>query len=116
MKKFLFLVFGLFLSACGSEELSIEGKWVEPVPNMPEIKIVFDLEQGGKAKSIGMATLQYDSWKEKDGRLILSGKSIGNHQTIEFTEEYEIVSVDENKLILKNGDYVREFVKCIDCE
>ncbi len=116
MKKFLFLVFGLFLSACGSEELSIEGKWVEPVPNMPEIKQGFDLAQGGKAKSIGMATLQYDSWKEKDGRLILSGKSIGNHQTIEFTEEYEIVSVDENKLVLKNGDYVREFEKCMDCE
>ena len=116
MKKFLFLFLGLFLSACGSEELSIEGKWVEPVPNMPEIKQGFDLEQGGKAKSIGMATLQYDSWKEEDGRLILAGKSIGNHQTIEFTEEYEIVSVDENKLILKNGDYVREFVKCIDCE
>lgn len=116
MKKFLFLVFGLVLSACGGEELSIEGKWVEPVPSMPELKQGFDLEQGGKAQSIGMATLQYDSWKEEDGRLILSGKSIGNHQTIDFTEEYEIASVDENKLILKNGDYVREFVKCIDCE
>ena len=116
MKKFLFLFLGLFLSACGGKDLSIEGKWVEPVPNMPEIKQGFDLEQGGKAKSIGMATLQYDSWKEEDGRLILAGKSIGNHQTIEFTEEYEIVSVDENRLVLKNGDYVREFVKCTDCE
>lgn len=115
MKKLLFVCFGLILAACG-KNADIEGKWVEPIPNMPGMKQGFDLEQGGKAKSIGMATLQYDSWKEKDGRLILSGKSIGNHQTIEFTEEYEIVSVDENKLVLKNGDYVREFEKCMDCE
>ena len=116
MKKFLFIFLGLILSACGSEELNIEGKWVEPVPNMSELKQGFDLEQGGKATSIGMATLQYETWKEEDGRLILTGKSIGNHQTIDFTEEYEIASVDENKLVLKNGDYVREFVKCTDCE
>lgn len=116
MKRFLFLVFGLVLSACGSEDLNIEGKWVEPVPNMPEIKQGFDLEQGGKATSIGMATLQYETWKEENGRLILTGKSIGNHQIIEFTEEYEIVSIDDNKLMLKSGDYVREFVKCTDCE
>ena len=116
MKKFLILVFGLVLSACGSEDLNIEGKWIEPVPSMPEIKQGFDLEQGGKATSIGMATLQYNGWEVKDGILTLKGKSIGNHQTIDFTEEYKIASVDENKLILKNGDYVREFVKCTDCE
>ncbi len=116
MKKVLFLVFGLFLSACSGDDLNIEGKWVEPVPNMPEIKQGFDLEQGGKATSIGMATLQYNGWEVKDGVLILKGKSIGNHQTIDFTEKYEIASADENKLVLKNGDYVREFIKCTDCE
>lgn len=115
MKKIIFFIFGLLLAACG-ENVNIEGKWVEPVPGMPEIQQGFNLEQGGKAESINMATLQYYAWEVKDNILILSGKSIGNHQTIEFTEEYEIASVDDDKLVLKNGDYVREFVKCMDCE
>lgn len=115
MKKLLFMCLGLILSACG-ENASIEGKWVEPAPNMPEIKQGFSLEQGGVAESINMATLQYYAWEVKDNRLILSGKSIGNHQTIDFTEEYEIASIDDDKLVLKNGDYVREFIRCTDCE
>lgn len=115
MKKLLFICFGLFLSACG-ENSEIKGKWIELVPNMPEIQQGFNLEQGGVAESINMATLQYYAWEVKDNTLILSGKSIGNHQTIDFTEEYEIASIDDDKLVLKNGDYVREFIRCTDCE
>lgn len=115
MKKRTFVFFSLLLAAC-SENSGIEGKWVEPVPNMPEIQQGVSLEQGGKAESINMATLQYYAWCVKDNKLILSGKSIGNHQTIDFTEEYEIASIDDDKLVLKNGDYVREFIRCIDCE
>ena len=115
MKKLLVVCLGLVLAACG-EKNSIEGKWIEPVPNMPEIKQGFSLEQGGVAESINMATLQYYAWEVKDNTLILSGKSIGNHQVIEFTEEYEIASIYDDKLILKNGDFVREFTRCTDCE
>ena len=115
MKKLLLVCFGLVLSACG-ESANIEGKWVEPVPNMPGVKQGFSLEQGGVAESINMATLQYNAWRVDGNKLILSGESIGNHQVIEFTEEYEIVSVDDNTLVLKNGDDVREFIRCTDCE
>lgn len=115
MKKLLLLCFGLVLSACG-ESANIEGKWVEPVPNMPGVKQGFSLEQGGVAESINMATLQYNAWQLENNILILSGKSIGNHQVIDFTEKYEIASVDDDKLILKNGDDIREFTRCTDCE
>ena len=115
MKKLLLVCFGLVLSACG-ESANIEGKWVEPVPNMPGVKQGFSLEQGGVAESINMATLQYNAWQLEDNILILSGKSIGNHQVIDFTERYEIASVDDDKLILKNGDDIREFTRCTDCE
>lgn len=115
MKKLLFICFGLILSACG-ESPNVEGKWTEPVPNMPEIKQGFNLEQGGVAESVNMATLQYETWQVKGNTLILSGKSIGNHQVIDFIEEYEIVSVDDNTLVLKNGDDVREFTRCADGE
>ena len=115
MKKLLFLCFGLILAACG-ENVDIYGKWVEPVPSMPGVIQGFDLEQGGVAESINMATLQYNAWRVDGNKLILSGESIGNHQIIEFTEEYEIVSVDDNTLVLKNGDDVREFTRYTDSE
>ncbi len=115
MKKLLFLCFGLILSACG-ENSDIYGKWVEPVPSMPGVTQGFNLVQGGVAESINMATLQYNAWRVDGNKLILSGESIGNHQVIEFTEEYEIVSVDDNTLVLKNGDDIREFIRCTDCE
>ncbi len=114
MKKFFILGLGLILCSCG-EDNSIYGKWVEPVPNMPEIKQGFYLEQGGRAESINMATLQYESWEERDGNLILKGKSIGNHQTIDFTEEYEIVSIDKDTLKLKRDDWEIEYKRCEDC-
>ena len=115
MKNLLIVCASLFLSAC-VENAKLEGKWIEPVPNMPEIKQGFSLEQGGGAESINMATLQYYAWEVKDNSLILSGKSIGNHQLIDFTEEYEIANIDDDKLTLKNGDFVREFIRCTDCE
>lgn len=115
MKKLLFVCFGLILAACG-KNADIEGKWVEPIPNMPGMKQGFSLEQGGVAESINMATLQYDTWQVDGNILILSGKSIGNHQVIDFTEEYEIASVDNDTLILKNAGVVREFTRCTDCE
>ena len=90
MKKLLFVCFGLILAACG-KNADIEGKWVEPIPNMPGMKQGFSLEQGGVAESINMATLQYDTWQVDGNILILSGKSIGNHQEIEFSDELDIV-------------------------
>ena len=115
MKKLLFLYFGLILSACG-ENSNIQGKWVELVPSMPGVIQGFNLVQGGVAESINMATLQYNAWRVDGNKLILSGESIGNHQVIEFTEEYEIVSVDDNTLVLKNGDDIREFTRYTDGE
>jgi len=53
------------LSACNG--VNIEGAWVEPVPGMEEMQQGFVLAPGGKASSINMATLQYESWKEEKG-------------------------------------------------
>ena len=47
-----------------------------------------DLGVEGEAASIGMATLVYTVWElqgEAD-RILLKGQSIGNGQTIDFTE------------------------------
>lgn len=49
---------------------------------MPQLKQGFVLEADGKASSVNMATLVYGSWKLEGRRLILSGRSLGNRQTI----------------------------------
>jgi len=47
-----------------------------------------ELRVGGKAQSINMATLRYTSWELQGeaGKILLKGQSIGNGQTIDFTE------------------------------
>lgn len=87
------------LSACNG--VNIEGAWVEPVPGMEEMQQGFVLAPGGKASSINMATLQYESWKEEKGMLILSGRSIGNHQTVPFSDTLQIKSLSEQTLTIE---------------
>lgn len=63
-------------------------RWTMPDPNDPETVIGIEIEVEGVARSINMATLQYTAWELQDeaGRILLKGKSIGNGQTIDFTQ------------------------------
>lgn len=92
----------MLLAACGGP--SIEGEWIEPVPGMEDQVQGFCLEKGGKASSINMATLQFDRWERRDSMLILSGKSIGNGLTIEFSDTLTIRELTDTGLTLANGD------------
>lgn len=89
------------LTACGGP--GVEGAWVEPIPGMEDMVQGISLEKGGKASSINMATLQYEKWTKEGDRLYLSGKSIGNGQTIEFTDTFAIASLTEDEMQLKKG-------------
>lgn len=105
MKATSFLSFGLLalLTACQSDPLI--GKWVEPIPGMEtEIQGV-QLEENGKASSINMHTLQYESWSKQGNQLLLTGKSIGNHQTLSFTDTLTIEQCTPDSLILRRGTY-----------
>ena len=95
------LTIAIAFAACGGK--GIEGEWVEPIPGMETQMQGVNLEKGGKASSINMATLQYEKWEKKGNMLILSGKSIGNHETISFTDTLTIEELTENKLTLKKG-------------
>lgn len=97
------------LSSCANN--NIEGAWVEPVPGMPDMQQGFVLETGGKASSINMATLQYETWKQQDNQLILSGKSIGNHQTFSFADTLVIEKITSDSLILKQGEQTLKYSK-----
>lgn len=88
-------------TACGGS--SIEGTWVEPVPGMEHQMQGVNLEKGGKASSVNMATLRYERWEKRGDKLILSGKSIGNHETGSFADTLVIEKLTESELILKRG-------------
>ena len=105
MKKFNWMLASLSagaLLACGESE-SLVGKWVQPVPGMPQMEQGFVLEEGGKASSVNMATLAYEKWEKQNNRLILSGKSIGNHQTIAFSDTFAIEKLTQDSLVLRKG-------------
>ena len=89
--------------AC-SETVSLEGRWVEPIPGMENKIQGIELEKGGQASSINMATLQYEKWEQQGNKLILSGKSIGNGQSGDFTDILTIEKVTDNELVLKKGN------------
>ncbi len=101
MHKISLLFALLFLGGCMAPNVC--GKWVEPVPGMPELIQGFVLRKGGSAESVNMATLQYQRWTQDGRRLHLSGESIGNGQVIPFTEEVWVESVDSDTLILRRG-------------
>lgn len=96
-------------TACSGN--GIEGKWVEPVPGMENQMQGVNLEKGGKASSINMATLQYEKWEKKGDKLILSGKSIGNHETSSFTDTLTIEKLTESDLTLKKGSLTINYQK-----
>ena len=78
------------LVACN--DVTIEGSWVESVPGISNLKQGFTLEANGSASSINMATLKYEKWKKEGNLLLLSGISIGNHQSISYTNSRAIDS------------------------
>lgn len=112
-KAFIRSLFGFMLAiaftACSDN--NIEGEWVEPVPGMENLMQGINLAKGGKAASINMATLQYEKWEKKGNKLILSGKSIGNHTTGSFTDTLVIEKLTENELTLKRGNLTIKYRK-----
>lgn len=90
------------LAACGGSATSVVGAWVEPVPGMEGQVQGIKMEEGGGASSVNMATLVYESWKQEGDKLILTGKSIGNGQTIEFTDTMAIKKLTADSLVLDN--------------
>ena len=63
-----------FIGCLGGNSTSIVGAWVEPVPGMEGQVQGINIEEGGIASSVNMATLVYESWKQEGDQLVLTGK------------------------------------------
>lgn len=110
-KNFIpFIAIAVLCAAC-HDKTTLTGDWIEPVPGTTNTIQGFSLKENGEATSINMATLQYKSWAQEDNRLILSGESIGNHQTISFSDTLKIFKLSEDSLILKKGDLVKTYTR-----
>ena len=64
------------------------GRWTVPDPSIAAKVMGVELQTEGRAQSINMATLIYTGWELQGeaGKILLKGQSIGNGQTIGFTE------------------------------
>ena len=91
--------------------LTLEGSWVEHVPGMEEQTQGFTLNEDGTAVSINMATLQYQEWSASGDTLVLTGKSIGNGQTIDMADTLLIVSLSADSLVVRQHQLTRTFHK-----
>ncbi|MCZ4696020.1 hypothetical protein DWB61_14980 [Ancylomarina euxinus] len=79
------------------------GSWIEPIPGNESEVQGFRLNKDGSASSINMHTLLYQKWVFKNGQLILTAKSIGNHSSSVDDETYSIELIGKNSLKLNNG-------------
>lgn len=100
----------LILSAC-QENISLTGKWTQPIPGMPASRQGFILNENGKASSVNMATLRYETWEQKGNKLIFSGKSIGNHQIIPFADTLTIEKLTQDTLNLRKGQLLLQYTR-----
>lgn len=80
MKQIALPLFLGGLIACSPKtavnETDLLGNWTEILPTSSNFVQGMTLAKEGKASSIGMATLQYESWQLlPDGQLILNGKA-----------------------------------------
>lgn len=78
------------------------GRWTTPDPLDPAKVMGIEIEVEGLAQSIDMATLVYRSWQLQGeaGKILLQGESIGNGQTIPFTQTGVIAKDAAGKLTL----------------
>lgn len=103
----LLLLLGLY--ACtGNNEKDMVGIWIEQMPQGMNYLQGFHLKDNGTAESVGMRTLLYNKWEIKDNKLILSGESVGNGQTIQFSDTMNIIRCHADTLVVnrKNMDVV----------
>ena len=121
MKRWMSVAAVLLVVACGQNKkqdaMSFVGNWIEVMPDNPQIIQGVTLNADGTASSIGMATLLYESWALDDERLILNGKSVGNGQTIDFSDTLNIVRHTADSLVVgKNEMYRRAYFRTADVE
>lgn len=111
MKKNIMLLCAALFLMCSCGQDKIVGTWLQPIPGQESQMQGISLHKDGTASSINMHTLVYESWKRDGNLLTLQGKSIGNGQTINISEQYEIKELNDHHLELKLGDTLFNYTR-----
>lgn len=120
MKNWMPFAALLLFAACNTEKKTVPtessselvGHWIEVMYANPQIVQGVTLKADGSANSIGMKTLLYERWQQIGDTLILSGKSVGNGQTLAFDDTLDIVRLTEDTLVVgKYGNYQRVYYR-----
>ncbi len=88
-------------------EKLLVGSWLDS----SESELHFSMFEDGTAHSDNMKTLLYEKWRLDGNTLILTVKSIGNGSSSVDDEVYEIQTLTDKKMVLKNGEYILNYVK-----
>lgn len=116
--KWMILMVVLMISALGTYgqelEKKIIGKWCNPYTyqSTGELK-GFEFKKGGKCEAINISTLELESWKIKDGKLIIKGKEIqedGKKVPYETEERISLLNRDTLSLVAQEENPRLEFI------
>lgn len=92
-------------------QAALVGSWVEPNPIDSSEVQGFELQPGGTAQSIHMATLLYKNWWLTNHKLVLVAESVGNRTSSMDTTIYEILKLSGDSLILGHQDLILGYRK-----
>lgn len=76
---------------------TIVGRWIVQDSDPEE---GFELSTDDSATAIGQAAIEYQTWALSGNTLTLTGQSIGEDQTVAFTEVLTIKEIDAQHLVL----------------
>ena len=94
---------GLLLTSCG-QKYPLEGTWVEPAVEGSLLgEVGFTLLESGEMVSINTGFREYKSWEKIGDQLVIKGM-INGYNPQEFADTLNIVSVDEQQLVLSDKD------------
>lgn len=100
-RTFFAMALALPLVGCTSAEAPITGSWVEPLTLGGNNSVQgFKLNEDGTASSINMSTLVWKSWARSGNDLIMTGESIGNGASFEFSDTMRIDKLNRDSLLL----------------
>lgn len=85
------------------------GSWLDT----SDSALHFSMLDDGTARSDNMQTLQYMKWRIDGKKLILTAKSIGNGSSSISDDIFEIETLTDKKMVLKNGEYRIEYMRKI---
>ena len=84
---------------------AILGTWTEPIPGAVEGRQGIRFNEDGTAASVGMATLVFQRWSMPlTNTVVLGGESIGNGQTIAFSDTLTLTKLTADSLVLSHAD------------